>query len=139
MLEITPTIFLEESELQEEFVRAAGPGGQNVNKVATAVQLRFDAAHSAALTDEVRTRLLRLAGSRATTEGVVLILARQYRTQAENRAAARAQLAELIRRATIKPKTRRATKPTYAARQQRLAGKKQRAATKQGRRASFDE
>ena len=139
MLEITPTIFLEESELQEEFVRAAGPGGQNVNKVATAVQLRFDAAHSAALTDEVRARLLRLAGSRATTEGVVLILARQYRTQAENRAAARVQLTELIRRATVKPKTRRATKPTYAARQQRLAGKKQRGATKQGRRASFDE
>ncbi len=133
MIQVTPTIALDESEISEEFVRAAGPGGQNVNKVSTAVQLRFDVAHSPALPEEVRARLIRLAGKRMTEDGVLVILAKQHRTQLQNRAEALAQLIELIRKATIKPKPRHKTRPTLASKQRRLEGKKQRSEIKQTR------
>jgi ribosome-associated protein len=136
MLEITPTIALDESELTEEFVRATGPGGQNVNKVATAVQLRFDAAHSPSLPDDVRARLTRLAGQRMTEDGMLLIIAKRYRTQVQNRADAREQLSELIRKATIRPKLRRKTKPTFASQQQRIESKQRRGAIKRTRRST---
>ncbi len=133
MIEITDSIQLDESELHEEFVRSAGPGGQNVNKVATAVQLRFDAAGSPNLPEDVRTRLLALAGTRATANGEIVIVARQGRTQAENRAAAQAQLVALVQRAARPPKLRRATRPTAAARARRLEAKRRRSAVKQSR------
>jgi len=121
------------SELQERFVRASGPGGQNVNKVATAVELRFDAAHSPSLPEAVRARLLRLAGRRATREGVIVIDAQRFRTQEQNRADAIERLVALVRQATIAPKPRRATKPTRASRERRLEGKRRRADTKRQR------
>ena len=133
MIQVTPTIALDESEISEEFVRAAGPGGQNVNKVSTAVQLRFDVAHSPSLPEEVRTRLMRLAGKRMTEDGVIVILAKQHRTQLQNRAEALAQLIELIRKAATKPKPRHKTRPTLASKQRRLEGKKQRSEIKQTR------
>lgn len=134
VLQVTPTIAIEESELHEEFTRAAGPGGQNVNKVETAVQLRFNVFTSPALSDEVRQRLITLAGNRITGEGDLVIEAKRYRSQLQNREDARVQLADLIRRATIRPKTRRKTKPTAASRQKRLERKSQRSTTKQQRR-----
>lgn len=134
VLQVTPTIAIEESELHEEFTRAAGPGGQNVNKVETAVQLRFNVFTSPALSDEVRQRLITLAGNRITAEGDLVIEAKRYRSQLQNREDARVQLADLIRRATIRPKTRRKTKPTAASRQKRLERKSQRSTTKQQRR-----
>src|SRR5215813_8407242 len=100
---ITPALAIDDSELDERFVRASGPGGQNVNKVATAVQLRFDAARSPSLSDEVRHRLRAIAGSRMTDEGVLVIDARAFRTQAQNREDARERLADLIRRALVRP------------------------------------
>jgi len=136
MLQITPTIAIDESELTEEFVRATGPGGQNVNKVSTAVQLRFDAAHSPSLPDEVRARLIRLAGQRMTEDGVLLIIAKRHRTQVQNRADARAQLSELILKATVRPKLRRKTKPTLASQQQRVERKQRRGAIKRTRRSA---
>ena len=140
MLQITPTIALDESEITEEFVRATGPGGQNVNKVSTAVQLRFDAAHSPSLPDDVRARLIRLAGQRMTEEGVLLIIAKRHRTQVQNRADAREQLTELIRKATVRPKLRRKTKPTFASQQQRIERKQRRGEIKRTRRStSHDE
>ena len=131
MIQVTPSIALDESEISEEFVRAAGPGGQNVNKVSTAVQLRFDVLHSPSLPEDVRTRLIRLAGKRMTDEGVIVILAKQHRTQLQNRAEATTQLIELIRKATEKPKPRHKTRPTLASKQRRLEGKKQRSEIKQ--------
>ena len=133
MLYITPQIVIEESELEERFVRASGPGGQNVNKVATAVQLRFDAAHSRALTEEIRARLRTLAGSRMTDEGVIVIDARRFRTQAQNREDARERLADLVSRAAARPKRRRKTRPTRASTEQRISTKKRRAERKRAR------
>lgn len=139
MLQVTPTIAIEESELHEEFTRAAGPGGQNVNKVETAVQLRFNVFTSPALPDEVRQRLLTLAGNRITAEGELVIEAKRYRSQLQNREEARAQLADLIRRATMRPKPRRKTKPTAASQQKRLERKQQRSETKRQRRYRRDD
>jgi len=126
MIHITPSLALDEKEIHEEFIRASGPGGQNVNKVATAVQLRFDVRHSPSLPDDVRARLMRLAGRRVNAEGVLMIEARQFRTQEANRADARARLVALIRHAAAKPKPRHKTKPTRAAKERRLEGKKKR-------------
>jgi ribosome-associated protein len=134
MLQITPSISIDDSEIEERFVRASGPGGQNVNKVATAVQLRFDAGRSASIHDEVRARLTAIAGSRMTADGVLVIDARTFRTQAQNREAARERLVELLRRAAVRPKRRRKTRPSGASRLQRLDSKRRRANTKQGRR-----
>ena len=135
MISVTPTISLDESEFQFDFVRSSGAGGQNVNKVSTAVQLRFDAAHSPSLPDEVRVRLLRLAGSRATTEGVLIIKAQAFRTQERNRRDAVERLVELIRVAAQPPKIRRKTKPSLASQRRRVEAKRQRSQTKQLRRA----
>ena len=134
MLQITPSIAIDDSEIEEKFVRSSGPGGQNVNKVATAVQLRFDAARSTSIADDVRERLKAIAGSRMTADGVLVIDSRAFRTQAQNREAARERLVELLRQASIRPKRRRKTKPSGAAKLQRLDSKKHRSTTKQGRR-----
>jgi ribosome-associated protein len=130
-LQVTPALTIEETELQERFVRASGPGGQNVNKVATAVELRFDAERSPAITAPVLARLRTLAGSRMTDDGVIVIDARSFRTQAQNREDARLRLADLIRRALVAPKRRRKTKPTAASKQRRLETKRRRSETKQ--------
>ena len=132
-LEITPALVIDDSEIEERFVRASGPGGQNVNKVATAVQLRFDVGRSPLLTEEVRARLRALAGSRMTDEDVLVIDARAHRTQGQNREDARARLVDFIRRALVRPKRRRKTRPGAAAKQRRLDTKKARSQTKRGR------
>jgi ribosome-associated protein len=129
MIEITPTLQIEEREVQIEFTRASGPGGQNVNKVATAVQLRFD-VRASSLPEEVKARLIKLGGSRVTEGGILVIEAKRHRTQDANRTDARTRLAELIRRAAAKPKTRRKTKPSRAAKEKRLEAKKQRSVIK---------
>ena len=133
MLQVTDTVVIPDSELDERFVRASGPGGQNVNKVATAVELRFDVARSTALTDEVRARLIILAGTRLTSDGVLLIDARRHRTQAQNREDARTRLVDLIRRALVRPRRRRKTRPSAASVQRRIDTKKRRADTKRAR------
>lgn len=132
---INDRLAIDDSEIDERFVRASGPGGQNVNKVATAVQLRFDVEHSPSLADEVRQRLRALAGSRMTDEGVLVIDARTFRTQSQNREDARERLVDLIRQALVRPKRRRRTRPTKASKERRLDVKKRRAHTKAGRRS----
>jgi ribosome-associated protein len=135
-IRVTPAIVLAEDELVESFVRAPGPGGQNVNKLATAVQLRFDVAHSPSLPDAVRERLIRLAGRRLTGEGVLVIEAHRFRTQNRNREDARTRLLELIRAASVVPKVRRSTRPSAASRERRLQDKRARSDVKRGRRSS---
>lgn len=130
VIEIGPNLFLQDDELKFSFIRASGPGGQNVNKVATAVQLRFDVLHSPNLPDDLRIRLIRLAGSRMTNEGVLVIEARRFRTQERNREDAIERLRALIKRAGEKPKPRRKTRPTLASKKRRLNEKKQRGQTK---------
>ncbi len=135
MIRVTDNIAIGEEEIREEFIRASGPGGQNVNKVATAVQLRFDVAHSPSLPEDVRERLTRLAGNRMTKEGDLIIAARRFRTQEQNRRDAVARLVEMIRQAAQKPKTRKRTKPTKASRERRLESKHRRGKIKRLRRA----
>jgi ribosome-associated protein len=131
-LEITPRIAIDERELDERFVRASGPGGQNVNKVSTAVELRFDIARSS-LPDDMKARVVALAGHRVTADGVIVIDSREHRTQAMNREAARARLVALLQQAAVRPRARRATKPGRGARERRLSEKKRRSDVKSGR------
>jgi ribosome-associated protein len=133
MLHVTPAIQIPDGELAETFVRASGPGGQNVNKVASAVELRFDVANSPALPDALRARLLARSDRRLTSEGVLVIQASRFRDQARNREDARERLADIIRAALHVPKKRVATKPTRASKERRIASKKKRAQHKQGR------
>ena len=133
MLEVTPALGIEESELTERFVRASGPGGQNVNKVATAVELRFNVARSSAIGDDVKARLQVIAGSRMSAEGVLTIDARRYRTQPQNRADARERLADLVRQALVKPRSRRKTRPTKNSVERRIQSKQKRSQTKRAR------
>lgn len=139
MIEITPTLSIDENEIQLDFVRSSGPGGQNVNKVSTAVQLRFDVVHSPGLPEAVKQRLARLAGSRMTGEGVLLIDAHQYRTQEQNRADAELRLVELIRQAAHPPRPRKPTRPGAAARARRMEDKRHRGEIKRMRRGPHSE
>src|SRR6185312_10217729 len=140
MIRITDDISIDESELSESFVRSSGPGGQNVNKVSSAVQLRFDVRRSPSLPNDVAVRLMRLAGKRLTKDGVIVIVAQQHRTQERNRADARERLFELIREAAVRPVPRRATKVPRAAKRKRLETKKHRSGVKSLRRGrpNFD-
>jgi ribosome-associated protein len=138
LIPINCHLFLDESEIEESFIRASGPGGQNVNKVSSAVQLRFDPSGSRSLPEEVRERLARLAGRRLTRDGVIVIIAQRYRTQERNRHDALDRLVGLIRRAAVPPIPRRPTKPSRAAKERRLQAKAKRSAIKELRRAEPD-
>jgi len=135
MIEITPSLQIDERELQIDFVRASGPGGQNVNKVATAVQLRYDVGASL-LPEEVKRRLIHLAGNRITAERELLIEAKRFRTQEQNRADAIQRFSDLVRSALVRPKTRRKTKPTKASKEERLKEKKKRGEIKKFRQST---
>ncbi len=130
MIRVTPSIVLDEREIGESFIRASGPGGQNVNKVSSAVQLRFDVRRSPSLSGEVKTRLTRLAGRRMTNDGVIIITAQRHRSQDNNRKDALDRLLDLIRQAAIRPAMRKATKPSRAARHKRIVVKKHRGGIK---------
>jgi ribosome-associated protein len=138
MIKITKNIAINENEIEEQFIRALGPGGQHVNRAATAVQLRFDVANSPSLPDAVRERLVHLAGSRMTEDGVLIVEARRFRTQDRNRQDAINRLVKLIRKAARKPKTRRKTKPTRASKERRLRNKRRRSEIKRMRRPPID-
>ncbi len=134
MLEITPSLKIDENELQFDFIRSSGPGGQNVNKVASAVQLRFDIHNSPSLAPDVKERLIKIAGSRVTEDGVLIIEARHYRTQEQNRYDALQRLTTLIQKALDKPKVRKATHPSVTAKAARVGDKKRRGQLKRVRR-----
>ncbi|BBC81395.1 peptide chain release factor I [Acetobacter orientalis] len=138
-IQILPTLSLAETELEVSYILASGPGGQNVNKVATAAQLRFNAAASPALSERIKQRLLEIAGSRATRDGVIVITARRFRTQLRNREDAIERLADLIREAAHRPAYRVATRPSRAAKRRRLDGKAHRATLKRQRTVRFDD
>jgi ribosome-associated protein len=140
MIRVTDQISIDESEIHESFVRSSGPGGQNVNKLSTAVQLRFNVRHSPSLPNDVAVRLMRLAGRRMTKAGELVIIAQNHRTQERNRAEALDRLLDLVRQAAVRPVPRRATKPTKASKQKRLEGKKHRSVIKRQRqtRPSFE-
>ena len=133
MIRITDTISIDESELEESFVRSSGPGGQNVNKLSTAVQLRFDVRRSPSLPNDVAVRLMRLAGRRMTKDGVLVLIAQNHRTQERNRAEAQDRLGKLIQEAAVAPVPRRATRPPKSSRRERLEGKKHRSGVKRMR------
>ncbi len=135
MIRVTDTISIDESEIAESFIRSSGPGGQNVNKVSSAVQLRFDVRHSPSLSNDVAVRLMRLAGKRMTKEGVLVLTAQSHRLQERNRAEALDRLVALIRQAAVRPTPRRPTKPTKASKERRIEGKKQRSSIKKLRRS----
>jgi ribosome-associated protein len=137
LVEITPSFSIDERELQFDFIRAAGPGGQNVNKVATAVQMRFDIANSS-LASDIKGRLIQLAGKRVNADGVLMLEAKRFRTQEKNRADAILRLTELVRKALIKPKPRKKTKPSAASKEKRLKAKKVKGATKRLRNAPIE-
>ena len=139
MIRITAAISLDDSEIEERFIRSSGPGGQNVNKLATAVQLRFDVRHSPSLPGAVRARLERLAGRRLTQDGVLVLTAQRHRTQEANRRDALERLIDLVRRAAVPPVPRKPTKPTGAARRRRLDTKTRRGAIKRLRNVRVDE
>jgi ribosome-associated protein len=140
MIRVTDQISIDESEIHESFVRSSGPGGQNVNKLSTAVQLRFNVRHSPSLPNDVAVRLMRLAGRRMTKAGELVIIAQNHRTQERNRAEALDRLLDLVRQAAVRPVPRRSTKPTKASKQKRLEGKKHRSVIKRQRqtRPSFE-
>ena len=135
MIRVTDTISIDEAELDETFVRSSGPGGQNVNKLSTAVQLRFDVRRSPSLRNDVALRLMRIAGKRLTKDGILVIVAQRHRTQERNRADALERLVHMIREAAVPPVPRRATKPTKASKVRRIEGKKRRSGIKSLRRS----